>query len=109
MKPGRSDLRGPKSFYSCARHRWFGERLFRDSQKRRMRTPTPRLRICKSPAPVCALAVFIYPEHLQLLEKWLIEHEVEEVVMESTAQYWKPAGRKRERYWKHSCQTRSRC
>ena len=29
------------------------------------------------------------PEHLQLLAKWLIEREVEEVVMESTAQYWK--------------------
>jgi hypothetical protein len=30
------------------------------------------------------------PEPLQLLAEWLIEQQVEEVVMESTAQYWKP-------------------
>jgi len=30
------------------------------------------------------------PEQLQLLAEWLIEQQVEEVVMESTAQYWKP-------------------
>ena len=30
------------------------------------------------------------PEHLRLLAEWLIEKQVEEVVMESTAQYWKP-------------------
>ncbi len=30
------------------------------------------------------------PEQLRLLAAWLIEHKVEEVVMESTAQYWKP-------------------
>ena len=30
------------------------------------------------------------PAHLRLLSEWLIEQEVEEVVMESTAQYWKP-------------------
>ena len=29
-------------------------------------------------------------EHLRLLSEWLIEQQVEEVVMESTAQYWKP-------------------
>jgi transposase len=46
------------------------------------------------------------PEHLQLLAKWLIEREVEEVVMESTAQYWKPVWGALERYWKPSCQTR---
>ena len=46
------------------------------------------------------------PEHLQLLAKWLIEREVEEVVMESTAQYWKPVWGALERYWKSSCQTR---
>src|SRR5664279_1494619 len=28
------------------------------------------------------------PEQLQLLAEWLIEQQVEEVVMESTAQYW---------------------
>jgi len=46
------------------------------------------------------------PEHLRLLAAWLIEHEVEEVVMESTAQYWKPVWGALERYWKPSCQKR---
>ena len=30
------------------------------------------------------------PEQLRLLSQWLAEHQVEEVVMESTALYWKP-------------------
>jgi hypothetical protein len=30
------------------------------------------------------------PEQLRSLTVWLVEQEVEEVVMESTAQYWKP-------------------
>jgi Transposase len=30
------------------------------------------------------------PSQLRLLTEWLNEHEVEEVVMESTAQYWRP-------------------
>ena len=30
------------------------------------------------------------PEDLRLLAEWLIKQQVEEVVMESTAQYWKP-------------------
>ncbi len=30
------------------------------------------------------------PEQLRLLTAWLVEHGVQEVVMESTAQYWKP-------------------
>jgi hypothetical protein len=29
-------------------------------------------------------------DHVRLLSEWLIEQHVEEVVMESTAQYWKP-------------------
>ena len=28
------------------------------------------------------------PDHLRLLSEWFVEQEVEEVVMESTAQYW---------------------
>jgi len=40
------------------------------------------------------------PEHLRLLAEWLIEKQVEEVVMESTAQYWKPVWAALERYWK---------
>ena len=41
-----------------------------------------------------------------LLSVWLIEQQVEEVVMESTAQYWKPVWEGLERYWKPSCQKR---
>jgi len=40
------------------------------------------------------------PEQLRSLATWLIEREVEEVVMESTAQYWKPVWGALERYWK---------
>jgi len=46
------------------------------------------------------------PDHLRLLGEWLIEQEVEEAVMESTAQYWKPVWQALERYWKPSCQKR---
>src|SRR5580658_6016325 len=40
------------------------------------------------------------PEQLRALAQWLLEQEVEEVVMESTAQYWKPVWGALERYWK---------
>src|SRR5258708_32766261 len=40
------------------------------------------------------------PEQLRSLAAWLLEQEVEEVVMESTAQYWKPGWETLERYWK---------
>jgi len=46
------------------------------------------------------------PEQLQELAEWLIELQVEEAVMESTAQYWKPVWGALERYWKASCQKR---
>ena len=46
------------------------------------------------------------PEQLQALCTWLTEHRVEEVVMESTAQYWKPVWGALERYWKPICQKR---
>src|SRR6266436_65836 len=46
------------------------------------------------------------PEQLQRLAEWFIEQRVEEVVMESTAQYWKPLWSALERYWKPSCQNR---
>jgi len=46
------------------------------------------------------------PEQLRLLAEWLIEQQVEEVVMESTAQYWKPIWGALEQYWKPSCQKR---
>lgn len=46
------------------------------------------------------------PEQLQLLAEWLIAQQVEEVVMESTAQYWKPVWNALECYWKPVCQKR---
>jgi len=47
-----------------------------------------------------------YPEQLRALSQWLIEQQVEEVVMESTAQYWKPVWEALERFWKPTCQSR---
>jgi transposase len=43
---------------------------------------------------------------LHLLAQWLDQQEVEEVVMESTAQYWKPVWGTLERYWKPARQQR---
>jgi len=40
------------------------------------------------------------PEQLRSLADWLLEQEVEEAVMESTAQYWKPVWGALERYGK---------
>ena len=44
------------------------------------------------------------PSQLRLLADWLLEQQVEEVAMESTAQYWKPVWGMLERYWKPICQ-----
>lgn len=46
------------------------------------------------------------PDQLHLLSQWLDQQEVEEVVMESTAQYWKPVWGALERYWKPGRQKR---
>jgi transposase len=40
------------------------------------------------------------PDALKLMAEWLVQQEVEEVVMESTAQYWRPVWAALERYWK---------
>lgn len=40
------------------------------------------------------------PDQLRALAEWLLAEEVEEVVMESTAQYWRPVWGTLERYWK---------
>jgi transposase len=40
------------------------------------------------------------PDQLRSLAAWLVEQEVEEAVMESTAQYWKPVWEALEQYWK---------
>jgi hypothetical protein len=44
------------------------------------------------------------PEQLRLLTEWLVEQKIQEVVMESTAQYWRPVWQTLERYWKAECQ-----
>lgn len=46
------------------------------------------------------------PAQLQSLAGWLLEQQVQEVVMESTAQYWRPVWEALERYWKPMCQQR---
>jgi len=46
------------------------------------------------------------PDQLRLLAKWLVEQEVEEVVMKSTAQYWRPVWETLEQYWKPMRQKR---
>jgi transposase len=46
------------------------------------------------------------PDQLRALAEWLVEHEVEEVVMESTAQYWRPVWEALERYWQPRRQQR---
>jgi transposase len=40
------------------------------------------------------------PDQLRSLSEWLLVQEVEEAIMESTAQYWKPVWEALERYWK---------
>ena len=46
------------------------------------------------------------PAQRRLLADWLSEHQVDEVVMESTAQYWKPVWAALERHWTPRARTR---
>jgi transposase len=46
------------------------------------------------------------PRQLHLLTDWLLERDVEEVVMESTAQYWRPVWDALERDWQPTRRTR---
>jgi transposase len=46
------------------------------------------------------------PDQLRELAAWLVAQEVEEVVMESTAQYWRPVWETLERHWQPRCQQR---
>jgi transposase len=46
------------------------------------------------------------PEALRSLVVWLVEQQADEVVMESTAQYWRPVWETLEHYWKPICQKR---
>jgi transposase len=45
------------------------------------------------------------PSQLRVLAEWLIAREVEEVVMESTAQYWRPVWEALERQWQPTRRT----
>ena len=40
------------------------------------------------------------PTDLRALADWLVEQEVEEIVMESTAQYWRPVWEALEQHWR---------
>jgi transposase len=46
------------------------------------------------------LKVGTSPVQLRALADWLVAREVDEVVMESTAQYWRPVWEALERYWR---------
>src|SRR5688572_7582272 len=53
------------------------------------------------------LKVGTSPIQLRALADWLVEREVDEVVMESTAQYWRPVWEALERYWRPTRRTRA--
>jgi len=53
------------------------------------------------------LKVGTSPVQLRALAEWLVEREVEEVVMESTAQYWRPVWEVLERQWRPSRRARA--
>jgi transposase len=44
------------------------------------------------------------PDQLRLLTEWLVDQKTQEVVMESTAQYWRPVWQTLEQHWKAECQ-----
>jgi hypothetical protein len=46
------------------------------------------------------------PAQLRALAEWFLDRHVEEVVMESTAQYWRPVWEALERYWRPRCRSR---
>jgi transposase len=46
------------------------------------------------------LKVGTSPAQLRALADWLVDRDVQEVVMESTAQYWRPVWEAIERYWR---------
>jgi transposase len=47
------------------------------------------------------------PSQLRVLADWFAERDVEEVVMESTAQYWRPVWDALERHWQPTRRTRT--
>jgi hypothetical protein len=58
------------------------------------------------------LKVGTSPAQLRALADWLVERAVEEVVLESTAQYWRPVWDALEQYWRpvrRTAQERAPC
>src|SRR5579864_8779311 len=53
------------------------------------------------------LKVGTSPVQRRALADWLVERDVEEVVMESTAQYWRPVWEALERDWSPKRRTRA--
>ena len=51
------------------------------------------------------MPVWHQPYQLRLLAQWLIQQKAGEVVMESTARYWRPVWQTLEQHWKAECQT----
>ena len=49
------------------------------------------------------------PEQLRQLAQWLVEQEVEEAVMESTAEYWRPVWGMLEQHWQPARRQREGC
>ena len=49
------------------------------------------------------------PDQLRLLAEWLVEQKIQEVVMESTAQYGRPVWQTLEQHWKADCAKVGRC
>jgi hypothetical protein len=47
------------------------------------------------------------PSQLRVLADWLVDKDVEEVVMESTAQYWRPVWDALEHQWQASQRSRT--
>lgn len=47
------------------------------------------------------------PDQLKTLAQWFVEQAIQEVVMESTAQYWRPVWEALERFWQPVCQKQS--
>jgi transposase len=45
------------------------------------------------------------PDELRRLADWLVQQKVQEVVMESTAQYWRPVWHTLERHWQAKCRS----
>ena len=54
------------------------------------------------------LKVGTSPAELRALADWLVEREVEEVVMESPAQYWRPVWEALELHWRPKRRARER-